>query len=71
MKRIGGRWLDNSIQNKQVDGDKFVCLDNLIYKTKVASECIIYTIGIADDWTFEDHMDGIGMVNNRSNYQKS
>ena len=58
LKRIGGRWLDNPVNHKQVDGDKFVCLDNMISNDK--QNCIIYTFGIADDWTFEDHMDGFG-----------
>ena len=36
-----------------IDGDKFVCMDNLIK----GKPCLIYSFGIANDWTFEDFMD--------------
>ena len=52
--------MDNSITNKQVDGDKFVCLDNMLSASSSKNECIIYSFGIASDWTFEDHMDSLG-----------
>ena len=42
--------------HRQVDGDKFVCLDNIIQ----SRNCIIYSFGIANDWTFEDQMDSLG-----------
>ena len=61
LKRIGGRWMDYPYLNKQVDGDKFVCFDHLISTHNTDRECIIYSFGISDDWTFEDHMDGLGM----------
>jgi len=51
LKRFGGVW-----QGIQVDGDKFVCLDNLLAKDK----CIIYSFGISNEWSFEDLMDSIG-----------
>ena len=53
MKRFGGVW-----QGIQVDGDKFVCLDNLLAKDK----CIIYSFGISNEWSFEDLMDSIGSI---------
>ena len=41
----------------QVDGDKFICLDQIM----VAKEpCIIYSFGINNEWTFEDQMDSEG-----------
>ena len=35
------------------DGDKFVCMDDII----MGKPCLIYSFGIANDWTFEDFMD--------------
>ena len=54
LKRIGGHWL-----KRQVDGDKFICMDNLLVKDK----CLIYSFGISNDWTFEDLMDSAGHKN--------
>ena len=48
------------VKARQVDGDKFVCLDMMIANEERQKECIIYSFGIAGDWTFEDHMDSIG-----------
>ena len=64
LKRVGGTWF-NSLpsQHHQVDGDKFVCLDDLLEK----EDCIIYSFGIKDDWTFEDQMDSFG----ESRYEKT
>lgn len=59
LKRIGGRWMDGPRLNKQVDGDKFICLDNLVY-SRVNQPCIIYSFGVSSDWSFEDHMDRLG-----------
>ena len=44
----------------KVDGDKFICLDNLI-NPDVNEECIIYSFGVNHDWSFEDHMDKLGL----------
>ena len=38
---------------RQVDGDKFVCMDNIL----TGKPCLIYSFGINNDWTFEDFMD--------------
>ena len=46
--------------NKQVDGDKFICLDNII---KPHTSCLIYSFGISNDWSFEDQMDSFGIEN--------
>ena len=45
--------------NKQVDGDKFICLDKIV---KSNNQCLIYSFGISNDWTFEDQMDTFGSV---------
>ena len=55
LKRVGGQWKGG--QRKQVDGDKFVCLDLILDK----DSCLIYSFGVARDWTFEDQMDNIGL----------
>ena len=55
LKRVGGQWI-SSAQRQQVDGDKFVCLDLILKK----NSCLIYSFGVASDWTFEDQMDNIG-----------
>jgi len=52
LKRIGGSW-----NKRQVDGDKFICMDRLFSKNK----CIIYSFGISNDWTFEDLLDSSGL----------
>ena len=46
------------VRRKQVDGDKFVCLDLILDK----DSCIVYSFGVARDWTFEDQMDNIGVI---------
>ena len=43
---------------QQVDGDYFVCMDSILVKKD--KPCIIYTFGIANDWSFEDGMDYLG-----------
>ena len=60
MKRIGGKWKSGKKLNKQVDGDKFICLDKIINSN---SQCLIYSFGIANDWSFEDQMDKFGSLN--------
>ena len=44
--------------HKQVDGDKFVCMDQILAR----DQCVIYSFGLAWDWTFEDQMDLLGIV---------
>ena len=57
LKRIGGHWLFGGPgQHHQVDGDKFICLDSILKQ----NSCIVYSFGVAYDWTFEDQMDDIG-----------
>ena len=57
LKRVGGHWVSGERhKRKQVDGDKFVCLDEILKK----NSCIVYSIGVSNDWTFDDQMDNIG-----------
>ena len=58
LKRVGGQWHFGGPHN-QMDGDKFICLDPLLNK----DSCVVYSFGVAGDWTFEDQMDSIGMPN--------
>jgi len=51
LKRIGGHW-----KKRQVDGDKFICMDRLI----MSQACLVYSFGVNNDWTFEDVMDDLG-----------
>ena len=54
--RFGGGYLSYC---HYVDGGKFVCMDELIYDI-ANNECVIFSFGIASDWTFEDMMDELG-----------
>ena len=45
--------------HKQVDGDKFVCMDQILAR----DQCVIYSFGLANDWAFEDQMDLLGTCN--------
>ena len=56
MKRFGGEY--NS-ECKFTDGSKFVCMDELL-KDIENGECLIYSFGVANDWSFEDTMDELG-----------
>ena len=57
LKRVGGHWHTGGAgQATQVDGDKFVCMDQIL----TGDQCIIYSFGLAADWTFEDQMDLLG-----------
>ncbi|XP_023333077.1 uncharacterized protein LOC111704920 isoform X2 [Eurytemora carolleeae] len=49
MKRVGGIWWGR----RAVDGDKFVCLDQI----SDSDVCLIYSFGINNEWSFEDLMD--------------
>ena len=55
-KFFGGQWLDGC---GGMDGHKFVCLDKL-YADVQSGNCLIYSFGIADDWTFEEAMAELG-----------
>ena len=58
LKRVGGHWVTGKgNRRKQVDGDKFVCLDQILNK----DSCIVYSFGVSNDWTFDDQMDNTGL----------
>ena len=58
LKRVGGHWVTGEgKRRKQVDGDKFVCLDQILNK----DSCIVYSFGVSNDWTFDDQMDNTGL----------
>ena len=60
LKRVGGQWtVGGSGQAQQVDGDKFVCMDQIL----AGDQCVIYSFGLANDWAFEDQMDLLGTCN--------
>ena len=53
LKRIGGQWLDYSKSGlyKQVDGDKYICMDNISNKTP----CLVKMTGpLRMRWTALD-----------------
>lgn len=54
--RFGGRYLTEC---KYTDGGKYVCIDEL-FDDIVNNQCVIFSFGIANDWTFEDMMDNLG-----------
>ena len=53
LKRVGGKWPHPYIG---VDGDKFVCMDDF----QSDDPCLVYSFGIANDWTFEDFITQFG-----------
>jgi hypothetical protein len=55
-KFFGGRWFS---LGGCIDGNKFVCLDRLYHHIQNGN-CLIYSFGISDDWTFEEAMANLG-----------
>ena len=55
-KFFGGHWMGGC---GALDGNKYVCLDQL-YGDVQAGNCLIYSFGIAGDWTFENAMADLG-----------
>jgi hypothetical protein len=55
-KFFGGIWIG---AYGCIDGNKFVCLDNF-YQDVKKKECLIYTFGVAGDWSFEQEMASMG-----------
>ena len=56
MKRFGGKY---SSACKFTDGSKFICMDDVLRDIE-NNECLIYSCGIAEDWSFEDIMSDLG-----------
>ena len=55
-KKIGGEWLKSCAW---YDGAKFVCLDKLKSAIEM-DECLVYSFGLAVDWSFEETMAEMG-----------
>ena len=63
------------VRSAAMDGTKLVCLDELYVDLKNKS-CLIYSFGLADDWTFEEYMASLGCkvkdrVNRMATYNMS
>ena len=56
MKRFGGYYRKDC---KWLDGEKFICMDDII-KDIINGECLVYSFGIMDDFSFEDVLDELG-----------
>ena len=56
-KIFGGHMWSPS--DASTDGLKYICMDKL-YKSIKANECLVYTFGLADDWSFEVAMVELG-----------
>ena len=54
--RFGGNYLPHC---HYIDGGKYVCMDEYMDDI-LNNECVIFSFGIANDWTFEDMMDALG-----------
>ena len=60
IKRFGGEFVNVGNGCSQYpDGQKFICMDDVFRDLQVGN-CLIYSFGISDDWSFEDIMDRIG-----------
>ena len=57
-KKIGGEWLPSCAW---YDGAKFVCLDKF-KKAIEEGKCLIYSFGLASDWSFEETLAEMGCV---------
>ena len=55
-KNFGGVWLDDL---NVPDGVKHICLDKVFQDVKT-DECLVYSFGLSDDWSFEQEMVQIG-----------
>ena len=62
IKRFGGKFGGKggkSCGGNYPDGQKFVCMDSILRDIE-AGNCVVYSFGIKNDWSFEDIMDRIG-----------
>ena len=55
-KYFGGDWVSKFYTT---DGAKYICLDR-IYEDIKQDKCLIYSFGLADDWSFEEQMASMG-----------
>ena len=56
MQRFGGRYHEVC---HYWDGHKFVCMPELMYDIE-NDECLVYSFGVSNDWTFEKALGEIG-----------
>ena len=56
IKKIGGQW---NHECGFVDGEKFICME-LFYEALINGNCLVYSFGLADDWTFEIALANLG-----------
>ena len=56
MQRFGGRYHEGC---HYWDGHKFVCMPELMYDIE-NNECVVYSFGVSNDWTFEKALGEIG-----------
>ena len=56
IKKIGGDW--NS-ECGFVDGEKFICME-LFFEALINGNCLVYSFGLADDWSFEVALANMG-----------
>ena len=56
IKKIGGDW--NS-ECGFVDGEKFICME-LFHEALINGNCLVYSFGLADDWSFEIALANLG-----------
>ena len=50
-----------SIPGGSTDGEKFICLDTLM-QDAAYYDCLVYSFGIANDWSFEESMGSLGCM---------
>ena len=55
-KNAGGCWVTKC---GSLDGQKEVCMDGLMEEVD-AGRCLVYSFGVAKDWSFEDAMAMLG-----------
>ena len=54
--KLGGKYLPVC---HVMDGQKYVCMDELVEDIR-NENCIVYSFGIGEDWSFEEAIAGIG-----------
>ncbi len=59
FKRIAGHWKDRFL-----DGEKLICMDG-IYKAILNQTCLVYSLGVGDDWDFELFMAELGNLDTK------
>ena len=58
VKFIGGEWISTDFSC--AEGSKAICLDQHFLDSVKNGKCLVYSFGIADDWSFEDAMGKLG-----------